>query len=270
MKNFKFFTLTIASLIIASCSGYNKVLKSEDYSSKFEVANQLYDDGQELRSIALYEQIYQRMPKTGEGELSYFRIGKGYYLGADYYMAGYYLGQFSQRFSMSEKAEEALFLSAMCSVKNSPEFSLDQNETYLAINDLQQFIDRFSSSILVDSCNSIIDGLRFKLEKKEFNAVELYSKTENYRAATSAALSFIDDYPMSGFNERVSYLLVQNSYLLSINSIESKKKQRIDQAIERYRTFVVSFPNSEYIGITTDYFEKMELEKLKRYSIEQL
>jgi outer membrane protein assembly factor BamD (BamD/ComL family) len=75
---------------------------------------------------------------------------------------------------------------------------------------------------------------------------------------------------MSGFNERVSYLLVQNSYLLSKNSIESKKKQRIDQAIERYRTFVVSFPNSEYIGITTDYFEKMELEKLKRYSIEQL
>ena len=263
MKNFKFFTFAFASLTIVSCTGYNKVLKSDDYSSKFEVANQLYNDGQELRSIALYEQIYQRMPETGEGELSYFRIGKGYYLGADYYMAGYYLGQFSQRFSTSEKAEEALFLSAMCSVKNSPEFSLDQNETDLAINDLQQFINRFPSSILVDSCNSIIDGLRFKLEKKEFNAVELYSKTENYRAATSAALTFIDDYPMSRFNERISYLLIQNSYLLSKNSVESKKKERIYQTIERYRTFVVSFPNSKYIGITTDYYEKMELERLK-------
>jgi len=33
-----------------------------------------------VRSIALYEQIYQKMPKTGEGELAYFRIGKAYYI----------------------------------------------------------------------------------------------------------------------------------------------------------------------------------------------
>ena len=86
----------ISALTIVGCTGYNKVLKSDDYTSKFEMANELYDDGQELRSIALYEQVYQRMPKTGEGELAYFRIGKGYYLAGDYYMAGYYLGPFHQ------------------------------------------------------------------------------------------------------------------------------------------------------------------------------
>jgi outer membrane protein assembly factor BamD len=263
MKKLKFFAFIIAATTIVSCTGYNKVLKSDDYPAKFEMANQLYDDGQELRSITLYEQVYQRMPKTGEGELAYFRIGKAYYLGSDYYMAGYYLGQFSQRFASSPKAEEALFLSAMCSVQNSPEFSLDQNETDLAINDLQQFIDRFPASTLVDSCNSIIDGLRFKLEKKEFNSVKLYSKTENYRAAASAAVTFLSDYPMSQFNEEVSYLLVRNSYLLSKNSVESKKMERIDQTIERYRTFVASFPDSKYISAATSYYEEMELEKLK-------
>ncbi|MDG1148558.1 MAG: outer membrane protein assembly factor BamD [Crocinitomicaceae bacterium] len=263
MKKIKFFVFVISALTIVGCTGYNKVLKSDDYTSKFEMANELYDDGQELRSIALYEQVYQRMPKTGEGELAYFRIGKGYYLAGDYYMAGYYLGQFHQRFSMSKQAEQALFLSAMCSVKNSPEFSLDQNETDLAINDLQQFIDKFPASTLLDSCNSIIDGLRFKLEQKEFNVVKLYSKTANYRAATSAALTFMADYPMSQFNEDVSYLLVLNSYLLSKNSVEIKKKERIDQTIERYRTFVASFPDSDNIGLVTGYYKEMELEKLK-------
>lgn len=253
-------------LIVAtftSCSGFNKVLKSDDYAAKFNMANDLYDKGEEVRSIGLYEQVYQRMPKTGEGELSYFRIGKAYYLGKDYYMAGYYLGQFSQRFAASPKAEEALFLSAMCSVQNSPEFSLDQNETDLAINDLQQFIDRFPTSTLVDSCNGIIDGLRFKLEKKEFNSVKLYSKTMNYRAATSASLTFLSDFPMSEFNEEVSYLLVKNSYLLSKNSIESKKKERIDQTIERYRTFVASYPESKYVSSLTSYYEDIELDKIK-------
>ncbi|MCH2230472.1 MAG: outer membrane protein assembly factor BamD [Crocinitomicaceae bacterium] len=263
MKNIIFFTLMLIVATFTSCSGFNKVLKSDDYAAKFNMANDLYDKGEEVRSIGLYEQVYQRMPKTGEGELSYFRIGKAYYLGKDYYMAGYYLGQFSQRFAASPKAEEALFLSAMCSVQNSPEFSLDQNETDLAINDLQQFIDRFPTSTLVDSCNGIIDGLRFKLEKKEFNSVKLYSKTMNYRAATSASLTFLSDFPMSEFNEEVSYLLVKNSYLLSKNSIESKKKERIDQTIERYRTFVASYPESKYVSSLTSYYEDIELDKIK-------
>lgn len=263
MKNFKFFALIIIATSIVGCTGFNKVLKSDDYAAKFKMANDLFDKGEEVRSIALYEQVYQRMPKTGEGELSYFRIGKAYYLGKDYYMAGYYLGQFSRRFASSPKAEEALFLSAMCSVQNSPEFSLDQNETDLAINDLQQFIDRFPASTLVDSCNGIIDGLRFKLEKKEYNSVKLYSKTMNYRAATSAALTFLSDFPMSGFNEEISYLLVKNSYLLSKNSVESKKMERIDQTIERYRTFVASYPESKYVSSLTTYYEDIELEKIK-------
>ena len=254
----KYHILLTAILFIYGCSGYNKTLKSDNYEAKFDMANELYDEGKEVRSISLYEQIYQRMPKTGEGEVSYFRIGKAYYIGGDYYMAGYYLGQFAQRFPSSPKAEDALFLSAMCSVANSPEASLDQNETELAINDLQQFIYRFPNSNLIDSCNSIIDRLRFKLELKEFNAVKIYSKTSGYRAAVSAALTFMEDYPISKFTEEVSFLLVKNSYLLSKNSVTSKKKQRIAETIERYNTFVAEFPESKYRNLLSNYYNQLE------------
>ena len=152
MKHFKSSLLLLLLAIgISSCSDYNAVVKSDDYARKIETANSLYDAGIKpkvkkgkskinkstlLRSVTLYEQIYQRMPKTGEGELAYFRIGKAYYLSQDYYMGGYYLGMFAQRFPYSVKAEESMFLSAMCSVQNSPEYSLDQQETKLALNDL--------------------------------------------------------------------------------------------------------------------------------------
>ena len=258
MKYHISFTLIITLLLLSACSGYNKTLKSDNYEAKFDMANELYDQGSELRSIALYEQIYQRMPKTGEGEVSYFRIGKAYYIGGDYYMAGYYLGQFSQRFASSPKAEDALFLSAMCSVSNSTESSLDQDETELAINDLQQFIYRFPNSTLIDWCNSIIDRLRFKLELKEFNAVKIYSKTSGYRAAVSAALTFMDDFPMSGFKEEISFILVKNSYLLSKNSVENKKKQRIAETIERYNTFVAEFPESKFHNVLSNFYSQME------------
>lgn len=246
MKTIYFSILVLVSALIASCSSYNKILKSDDYQKKFDTANELYDDNKYERCIALYEQVYQRFPKQGEGELSYFRIGKSYYLGADYYMAGYFLGQFTQRFPFSPKVEEATFLSAMCSVNNSPAPSLDQTDTEVALNELQQFIDRFPESELIDSCNHIMDRLRFKLERKDYDAVKLYSKTENYRAAVTSAEQFVLNYSISKFKEEIFYLWVKNSYLLAVNSIESKKMERTVDTIERYRNFVNEFPSSDY------------------------
>ncbi|MFT5859563.1 MAG: outer membrane protein assembly factor BamD [Flavobacteriaceae bacterium] len=251
MKQLLFFPFILAIILLGSCSDYSKVLKADDYGRKFDMANDLYENNptkaSRIRSIGLYEQIYQRMPKQGEGEVAYFRIGKAYYENKDFYMAGYYLGVFPQRFPFSPKAEEALFLSAMCSVNNSPEFSLDQMETKVAINNLQQFANRYPNSPLVDSCNNIIDGLHFKLESKSYEAVLLYSKTENYRAAVSSSDVFLEDYPMSVFKEEIYYTHVKNSFFLAKNSIESKKMERTEEAIERYSNFVASFPESSYV-----------------------
>jgi outer membrane protein assembly factor BamD len=250
-------------ILFGSCDSYNRTIKSDDYGKKFEMADQLYSSGKYSRSVVLYEQIYQRFPKTSEGELAYYRIGKAYYEDKDFYMAGYYLGSFSTRFPYSPKSEEALFLSAMCSVSNSPEPSLDPNDTNLAINDLQQFVNRYPNSTLIDSCNNTIDKLRFKLETKDCENVRQYSKTEFYRAAVVSAMSFIEKYPLSGFREEVQYILVKNSYLLAMNSVKEKKMERIEETIERYRNFVAKFPGTKYKKEVDDYRDGMEKELQK-------
>jgi len=261
MKKIIFFAIGTFVLVLSSCSGYNKVIKSDNYDDKFKMANELYDKGEELRSVALYEQVYQRIPKSGEGEVSYFRIGKAYFINGDYVMAEYYMGQFAQRFPTSVRAEEATFLSAMCSVEKSPEFSLDQTETEIAINNLQQFIDRYPNTELLDTCNTIIDKMRGKLTYKDYTIVKMYSKTEQFHAAVSSALTFIDDYPKSEYLEEVHYILIKNSYLLSKNSIENKKVERIEDTFERYRTFVVQFPESKYQNTLAGYIDALNKEK---------
>lgn len=257
--------LFIMTQFFTGCSGYNKIVKGDDYQLKFETANALFEKGQFLRSITLYEQIYQKMPKTGEGELAYYRIAKAYYAEKDYVMAGYYFVSYTQRYPYSTKTQEALFLSAMCSVFNSPASSLDQNDTDLAINNLQQFIDAYPQSELVDSCNRVMDDLRLKLEKKDYDAVKLYVKTENYRAAVTTAETFLRDYPRSRHREEISFLLLENSFYLALNSVEAKKKERIEKTIERYRTFVNDFPESFYkksADKISDYMNK-ELQKIE-------
>lgn len=263
MKIFKNIHLAFGCLLIiclASCSEYNEIVKSDDYDLKFETANELFEKAEYLKAISLYEQIYQRTPKSGEGELAYFRIGKSYFALEDYPMAGYYLGAFTQRFPYSVKIEEAMFLSAMCAVNNSPDHTLDQYETEIAINYLQQFIDAYPQSSLVDSCNHEMDDLRYKLELKDYDAVKLYDKTENYRAAVMSAKTFLSDYPRSSLREEIFYLLVNNSYLLTLNSVENKKCERIEETKERCYNFAVEFPNSSSSTYVQNVLEKMQKE----------
>ena len=245
-------------LFSTSCSNYNKVIKGDDYVKKFDLANSLYEDGEFIRSIVLYEQIYQHSPKSGEGELAYYRLGQSYYKGEDYYMAAYYLSSYVQRFPYSNKNEDVMFMSALCNVKNSPQHSLDQSETNEAINSVQLFIDRYPDTKYLDSCNQIIDRLRFKLETKEYSHVTLYSKTEKYRAAVSSAVIFLENYPGSMYSEEVYYLMVKNSYYLALNSIESKKSQRIEDTYERMRNFEAVFNDSKYSKELQGYVNKLE------------
>jgi outer membrane protein assembly factor BamD len=175
-------------------------------------------------------------------------MAKSYYEDEDYYMAGYFFGSFVQRYPYSLRSEESFFLTAMCSVQNSPKWSLDQTETYAALNAVQAFIDKYPNSPLVDSCNSIVDALSYKLEFKDFNKVLQYSKTENFKAALAYADIFNGKYPLSIHDEEVQFLAVKNGYYLTINSIESKKKERVEETITRYRNFVSEYPGSEYLN----------------------
>ena len=100
---------------------------------------------------------------------------------------------------------------------------------------------------------------------KDYDVVKLYAKTERYRAAVSSALTFLEDHPRSKYEEEVAFILVKNSYLLSKNSVESKKVERIEETKERYLKFVAQFPESEYRKTLADYNDLMEkeLEELK-------
>lgn len=247
MKKTALLFAVVSLLFITACSDYNHIVKGDDYQAKFKLGNELYDRGQELRAVPLYEQVYQRMPKTSEGEVSYYRLGKAFFVEEDWFMAGYYLGSFSVKFPYSTKCEETQFLSAICAVQSSPEASLDQTDTELALNDLQLFVQQYPNSTRIDTCNKIMNRLRFKLQTKEVLNVRLYSKTENYRAAVVSSQAFLENYPISVYREEVFMILVKNSYHLAVNSIDSKKRERRDQAIDRINNFLAEFPNSEYL-----------------------
>lgn len=261
--NVKIFSFILLAATVVACSGYNQLLKSSDNEKKKEGALTYYAKDDYIKAITLLEDVIPFYKLTSEGENLYFTYCMANYKMGDYYLSGYYFKRFIRQYPTSKNAEEALFLSSLCSVHNSPEYSLDQTETYNALDQLQIFIDEYPNSTRIDTCNQIMDKLRAKLELKQFEYAKLYYNTERYKSAAVALQETLVKFPESVYKEDIYYLLVKSNYELAINSIESKKLERLDDTIESYRIFVAEFPESSKLA------ELRSIEKQTRKAIDE-
>ncbi len=259
----KYIAFFVSALLLVACSSYNKLLKDGTNEEKKNAALAYYAKEDYVKCVTLLEDVIPFYKLTTEGQNLYFTYCMANYKMGDYYLAGYYFKRFIRQYPTSPQAEEAMFLSSLCSVQNSPQFSLDQTETYNALDQLQIFIDQYPNSNRIDTCNQIMDNLRAKLERKQFEYAKLYYQTERYKSAVVALNETLVKFPESVYKEEVYYLLVKSNYQLAINSVESKKLERLDNTIESYRIFVAEFPESKKLS------ELRVLEKQTQREIEE-
>ncbi|MGB1120799.1 MAG: outer membrane protein assembly factor BamD, partial [Saprospiraceae bacterium] len=89
----------------------------------------------------------------------------------------------------------------------------------------------------VERCNILIDELRAKLEKKAIATADLYYKLREYQAATQSYQNVLQDYPDTRAAAQIRIQILKASYELALNSVDSKKEERLEDAIEAYRIF---------------------------------
>ncbi len=238
------FVLVISAF---SCSKFDKLVKSSDYELKYKKALEYFHKGNYTNAQTLLEELIPVFKGTDRAEEVYYYYAYCSYYQTDYGLAAYHFKTFARTFSRSKHAEECSFLNAYCYYKNSPGYSLDQADTKNAIQEMQQFINDYSDSWMVDSCNLVIDGLRAKLEKKTYEICKQYFFIDDWKAAIVECSNFLKDFPDSKSQEEVHFIIIKSYYLLAINSIESKKQERLIKGMETYLKFVDLYPQSIYL-----------------------
>jgi outer membrane protein assembly factor BamD len=261
MRYFLFFLIVVTA---AGCK-HNKILKSNDLELKYSKAIEYYEDDDCYKALPLLEELIGLVRGTQRAEDVYYYYAQVHYCIGDYYLANYYFKNFSKTYSNSSRAEECLFLAAMCSYQLSPSYSLDQQDTRSAINDFQLYMDRYPESSRRDSCNVIVDNLRKKLELKAFEVARLYVKTERFKAATIALENILNDYPGTIYTEEALYLTVLANFEYAGRSIEAKKLERYEETTKSYYNFVAHFSESKWKKEAEQYFDRSlkNIDKLK-------
>ena len=267
LKNLFFSFLVI--LLMGSCGEYNKVLNKGLNADRYKMAVDLYEEGDYKKAIPLFEKLVGPYSGKPQMERIQFMMSNSYYNTEDYALSSYYFSKFIVNYPESSKVQESAYLSAKSYFLATPKYSKDQQDTYKALTAFQSFIDKYPTSDLIPEANKYYEELNIKLEKKYFEIAKQYYHTEKYNAAIVAFDTFNEEYLGSQFKEEALFIRFKSAYELGMQSILSKKEERLGNAKFAYSKFNRSFPESEYKNdadkMLTDIEE--ELTKIKeRYA----
>ena len=259
--NFKysFFALTMI-LLISSCNEYQKVLNNEDMNVKYKAAEEYYNNGEYRRANRILEQLVPAYRGKPQAERLVYFFADSYFQTKNYYLASYQFESFIKSFPKSQKLEEATFFAAKSHYMMSPTFSLDQEETNTAIEKLQIFMNNYPKSKFTDECNQLISELQNKIEKKEFEIAKQYYNIYDYRAAIKSLDNFVGEFVGSKFREEALYYKFLSSYEIAINSVESKKLQRLSDLKQLHNNIVRYYPETLFEEDLTKKMEVIEKE----------
>lgn len=252
--------LFVLVLFTASCSEYQKVLNKGTVEEQYQMATKMYEEQKFGKAIQLFEKITPSYRGKPQMERIQFMVAQSHYNTKLYSLAAYYFDQFVKNYPKSSKIEEAAFLSALSYYKASPVYSLDQKDTFEAITAMQNFIFTYPNSEKVEEANKYIKELNFKLEKKSFEIARQYYHMEDYIAAIVAFDNLLADFLGTSYREEALYLKFKSAYYLGMNSIFSKKEERLNDAIKFHERFKKSFPQSEYLKETNTLIPNIEKE----------
>lgn len=238
------FIVKLLFAFFVSCNEYQKVLNNDDLNVKYKAAEEYYNNGEYRRANRLLEQLVPAYRGKPQSERLVYFFADSYLQTKNYYLASYQFESFVKSFPKSQKLEEASFYAAKSHYMMSPVYSLDQEETNTAIEKLQIFMNNYPKSKFTDECNQLISELQNKIEKKEFEVAKQYFTIYDYRAAIKSLDNFVGEFVGSKYREEALYYKFLSSYEIAINSIESKKHERLLDLKQLHNNIVRYYPET--------------------------
>ncbi|CCG53814.1 Outer membrane assembly lipoprotein precursor BamD [Flavobacterium indicum GPTSA100-9 = DSM 17447] len=265
----KYIYIFFSLLVLASCSEYQRALKSDQVDFKNEVFSKLYEKEKYAKAIRLFEQYATSVRGKSNAEDVFYKYAKALYITKQYYTAGYQFESFAANYPKSVHAQEAAFLGADCYAKLSPIYSLDQVDTYKALEKLQAFADKYPNSEYLPKANAIVKELNEKLELKAFEIAKQYYTTgeyfHNYNTAIKAFDNFILDYPGTKFREDALFYKFGSAYQMAILSVPAKKQERLNEAKNLYNSLIKYKADTKFLDQANKMLETVDRE-LKQYT----
>ncbi len=259
-KIIRLLPLLVLLISLISCGKFHKIQKSDDWKVKYEAAIAYYEKADYRHATTLLESIIPIIRGTQEAELASFYLSYCYYYQKQYLLSANHFNEFVRIYGRSDYVLEASYRYAHSLYLQSPKYQLDQTVTYEAIAAMQNFLNTHPTTDYAIEGDKIIDFMQQKLEKKAYEQCQLYYKLRRYKASLVVYDNFAKDFTDSKYNEEIAFFKIETSHSLARESIRTKQKERFQNTIDHYLTFLDKYPNSSFLKSA----EKFYIDSIKK------
>lgn len=252
--------ISVFVVILSSCSRWTALQNTQDYEYKYEAAKAYFVEGKYGQASMYFAEVLAIMKGTANAEESLYLAGMSNFLNKDYDAASMYFRKYYQVYPKGLYVEYARYYCGLALYNMTPDPRLDQQSTYEAIKEFQDFLDLYPYTSIKESTLDMIYTLQDKLVEKEYLSAKLYydlgSYTmncayggSNYEACVVTAQNALRDYPFANADRReaLSIMILRARYNLAVQSVDAKRLARYRDCIDEYYAFVNDFPESVHI-----------------------
>ncbi len=259
------------ALVLSSCTRIAALQNSRDFEYKYEVAKSYLMEGKYGQASILFAEVLAVMKGTAYAEESLYLAGMSNFKNKDYDAASLYFRKYYQVYPKGLYVEYARYYCGLSLYKMTPDPRLDQQSTYEAIREFQEFLDLYPYTSIKRETQEMIYVLQDKLVEKEYLSAKLYfdlgSYTancayggSNYEACVITARNALNDFPYASpeRREELSIMILRAKYLLAEESVEFRRVTRYRDCIDEYYAFSNDFPESKYLKEAEKMFDKSQ------------
>ena len=174
------FLLIAAFAVMASCGEYYRVQRSTDPEYKFDFARRAFEKKKYVQAATMLEEIASSFKGSDKAEETIYLLALCHYENKDYISSGDWFRKYYERYPRGKYVEPARFYAGYGYYLDSPEPQLDQSGTIRAIQELQSFLDYFPRSDKVSIAQNAIFELQDKLTLKQLQNAQLYYNLGTY------------------------------------------------------------------------------------------
>ena len=264
-----FILIPLLAIALGSCSKWTAIQNTRDYEYKYEVAKAYYMEGKYSQASVYFAEVLAFMKGTVNAEESLYLAAMSNFMNKDYDAASQYFRKYYQVYPKGLYVEYARYYCGLALYNMTPDPRLDQQSTYEAIKEFQDFLDYYPYTSINESTLEMIYKLQDKLVEKEYLSAKLYydlgSYTmncayggSNYEACVVTAQNALRDFPFASADRReeLSIMILRSRFHLAEQSVDSKRVNRYRDCIDEYYAFTNDFPESKYIKEAAKIMEK--------------
>lgn len=268
MKRY-FILIPLLAMVLGSCSKWTAIQNTRDYEYKYEVAKAYFMEGKYSQASVYFAEVLAFMKGTINAEESLYLAAMSNFMNKDYDAASQYFRKYYQVYPKGLYVEYARYYCGLALYNMTPDPRLDQQSTYEAIKEFQDFLDYYPYTSIKESTLEMIYKLQDKLVEKEYLSAKLYydlgSYTmncayggSNYEACVVTAQNALRDFPFASADRReeLSIMILRSRFHLAEQSVDSKRVNRYRDCIDEYYAFTNDFPESKYIKEAAKIMEK--------------